>query len=944
MKKILCFIFLFVSIFTFAQKDNSELDKAQNQINKYGDLYFKFPISKKSDLQNLPNYISIDNVVGKTVFAYVHKNNFDKLLNLQLPFEVVAKSGGTKALTMATTVSAMANWDKYPTYSVYVQMMQDFATNFPSICRLDTIGFSQDGRLIIALKITDNPDANEDEPEYFYTGQMHGDEVVGYIMLLRLADYLLNNYGSDVEVTNMINTIEIWINPLANPDGAYNGGDNDISGAQRYLSNGVDPNRNYKNPNGDHPDGSSWAQETIDMMNFADAHHFVMSANLHSGAEVANYPWDTWTSAQRTHSDDNWFQYVSHEYADTVFTNSSGGYFTGVSSNGIIEGGDWYIVEGSRQDYMTYYKHCREITYELSNQKLLDVAELPNHWNYNYRSMLNYIKESLYGIRGIITDSCTGLPIEAKVEVISHDDDNSFVYSSLPVGDYHRPIYAGTYNVTYSAPGYQSVTINNIVVNNQTATVQNVSLQPISPTANFIAINTSSCTGEIEFIDSSVTSAGTSYLWDFGDNSTDSTQNPVHFYTSNGTYSVTLSIDNGCGGTDSYTQTNYIDINMPNVPNTADGERCGSGQVILYASASGNIEWYDAPTGGNLVGTGTPFTTPILNSTTTYYVENFVQSAPQNVGNTNSVSGGSYFIASNEHFLIFDCYTPLILNSVEVNAATSENRNIILRESSGTILYDTIINIPAGTNRIDLNFNLPVANNLELVGPGSPNLFRSNSSVSYPYSIPGALSINNSDAGSGYYYYFYDWEVQEPGCESARTQVNAIINTVPTADFSYSASNLNVDFTNSSIDGTTFLWDFGDGNTDTLANPSYQYSTPDTYSVTLIAMNGSCSDTITQVIDVAVSVDNAANNNNSINIYPNPTFNNKFFITFNGNYVDVKIEIYNLTGKKILTKELFEVKNDYVCEIQLDNFVNKGIYFIEICSKKYDYIKYLIIN
>ena len=94
----------------------------------------------------------------------------------------------------------MANWDRYPTYGVYIQMMQDFAANYPNICRLETIGDSQNGRLIQVLKISDNPDDVEDEPEFFYTGQMHGDELVGSIMLLRLIDYLLNNYGSDLQV------------------------------------------------------------------------------------------------------------------------------------------------------------------------------------------------------------------------------------------------------------------------------------------------------------------------------------------------------------------------------------------------------------------------------------------------------------------------------------------------------------------------------------------------------------------------------------------------------------------------------------------------------------------------------------------------------------------------------------------------------------------------
>jgi len=103
-----------------------------------------------------------------------------------------------------------------------------------------------------------------------------------------------------------------------------------------------------------------------------------------------------------------------------------------------------------------------------------------NNFNYNYRSWLNYMEEALHGIRGIVTDSCSGEPLRAKVFISGHDFDSSHVYSALPIGDYHRPIYQGTYNVTFSATGYQSRTINGISVINGNATVVNVILKPNS--------------------------------------------------------------------------------------------------------------------------------------------------------------------------------------------------------------------------------------------------------------------------------------------------------------------------------------------------------------------------------------------------------------------------------------------------------------------------------
>ena len=941
MKQIIFTLLVFLSVISFGQKNNTELANAKKQITRYGDVYFKFSVNQRSDLQNLPQFISIDNFKNNTVFAYVHEKNFKKLLNLHIPFQVIPKANNTKALTMATTTAQMANWDRYPTYDVYVQMVQNMAANHPDICRLDTIGLSQEGRLILALKITDNPDVDEYEPEFFYTGNMHGDEIVAYIMFLRLADYLLNNYGTDTEVTNLVNNVEIWINPLANPDGTYHGGNNDVSGAQRYLSNGVDPNRNFPNPKGDHPDGNAWAQETQDMMAFADAHNFVMSANTHSGAEVANYPWDTWTSSQNAHADDNWWRFVSKEFADTVFAHSSGGYFTGVCDTGYIEGGDWYVVRGSRQDYMLYFKNCREFTVELSNTKLLDAEELPAHWNYTYRSFLRYIEEATYGIRGIITDSCTGKPVRAKVEITGHDTDNSFVYSSPLLGDYYRPIYSGTYNVTYSAPGYQSVTINNISISNHDTVVRNVQLSPVVPAAKFIAEPTSSCTGKITFIDSSITSASSSYFWNFDDGTTDTIhRNLTHFYTTNGTYSVTLNITNGCNETDSCTQT--VSINMPDKPNGNDDTICGPAPAILNASGTGTLVWYNSPTGGTELGTGAIFTTPEIDSTTTFYVENVIESDPQYVGNTNSSSNGGSYTYNNEHYLIFDCLSPLILRSVEVNAGSDGNREIILRESSGNILYDTTIYITAGISRIDLNFNLPVANNLELVGPPSPDLYRNNSGVNYPYAINGLISINNSDADSNYYYYFYNWEVQDPPCISPRIPITVTVKPSPITDFSYTVDSLDIVFTNNSSGAISYLWNFGDGSTDTLTNPTHHYTAAGTYPVKLITTGSNgCSDSLLQLVNILVGINNVPFSN-LISVSPNPLIDNRTYISFNSELSDVTIQVFDHLGRKIFEQEINHTQKGQQFEIQLDRKTKAGFYILKVFNNDFNLKKSLM--
>ena len=69
---------------------------------------------------------------------------------------------------------------------------------------------------------------------------MHGDELTGYVLMLRFIDDILNKYNVDSRITNLVNEIDIWINPLANPDGAYAGGNNNVWGATRSNANFID--------------------------------------------------------------------------------------------------------------------------------------------------------------------------------------------------------------------------------------------------------------------------------------------------------------------------------------------------------------------------------------------------------------------------------------------------------------------------------------------------------------------------------------------------------------------------------------------------------------------------------------------------------------------------------------------------------------------------------
>ncbi len=862
-------LLVFLSISLFAQ---TQYQQATQILQSRGEIVLRFNVDTKAQINNdLTRIISIDNVrelpngQGFVVTAYANPTEFETFLTRNIPYDIIPKDV-PKALNMATTVAQMATWDRYPTYSVYEQMLANFASTYPTLCDIDTIMTStpSGNYKILVARISDNVNTAENEPQFLYSSSMHGDETTGYYLMLRMIDYLLSNYGSVSQVTSLVSGAEIWICPLANPEGTYYSSSpvgSTIANSIRGNLSGVDLNRNYKDPlGGDHPDGNAWQPETQAFMSFAANHHFNMAANFHGGAELVNYPWDTWTTSGNPNADAAWWERVCTDYVTTARAVTAG-YMTDTYSDGVTEGGDWYVVEGGRQDYMNYYHQCREVTIELDGTKTTATENLNGMWSTNYQSLLDYMEESLYGIRGVITDSCSGQPIRAKVFANSYDqaNDSSHVYSALPVGNYHKYVNTGTYSITYSAPGYISKTITGISVTNGTATTRNVVLAPLAPIANFSADVTSTCTGVVQFSNTGTYPAGCTFLWNFGDGQTSTLENPQHAYATNGNYNVTLTIT-ACSGNDTETKTSYIAVSMPTAPVATGDSRCGTGAVTLTATGSGTLNWYSAAIGGTLLGTGTSFTTPSISTTTNYYVasESSTLGAAQHTGMTDNSGGGQYFTSTaNYRYMIFDVSQPLRLESVKVYVNTVGSRTIYLQNSSGTTLDSVVANIPTGQNPylVTLDFDVPVGTGYRLgLKTGTGNNLYIGSNPSYPYTISNLISITGNNQNQSYFYFFFDWVVKTmESCSSTRVAATATINQQANASFTQNINGNSVDFINSSTGAVAYSWDFGDGQSNTVTDPTHIYATPGTYTVTLIAIgSGGCAnDTITQQVVIS---------------------------------------------------------------------------------------------
>jgi PKD repeat protein len=438
------------------------------------------------------------------------------------------------------------------------------------------------------------------------------------------------------------------------------------------------------------------------------------------------------------------------------------------------------------------------------------------------------------------------------------------------------------------------------------------------------------------------------YLWDFGDGTSSTNENPTHTFNGLGEFTVTLTANAGVCGNAIHFENDYITVGA-DMPQTTSAALCNNGSTTLYASGNGVLKWFDAVSWGTQINTGPSYTTPVLSATTTYYVQNELASPVQYLGPTNDTTNGGNL--NYEHYLVFDCYTPTKLISVEVNATGSKNRTIALRNSSGATIKDTTINISAGRHRITLNFNIPVGNNLRLVGVGSPDLFRTNvaSALSYPYEIGGVLSVKESSASqnpTGYYYYFYGWEVQPESCISAREPVTAYVHfNAPDAGFAYSANGLQLSFTDQSVNAVSYQWSFGDGNSSQLANPVNNYSTAGTYNVKQV-VNNACG-TDSSIVSVQVTPSGISENilSGNINIYPNPVTDKILNIVIDQDVNSLSVMIYDILGN--LVDIIWNSAKDNHSPKHLEYNtakLNAGIYYIVFRNDSDKIVKKLIIT
>lgn len=416
-----------------------------NRLSAEEPVRAKLKISLPQDqLQKLVSRRNLDIERGGLdyLYGYFTRNERSLLDSAGIGYEIIYEDYRDES----AWVLSLLDLGEYHSYEETVFFLDSVAIANPTICQLDTLGLSIDGRLIMGVRISDNPGVEEDEAEIRIMGAHHGDERISVELSLYVIDCLTSNYGSDSTITRLVNEREIYIIPMVNPDGVTRG--------SRYNSRYQDLNRDYLCPEGDdcpwnaNHQNSFSEPETQTIRDDASINRYVLSLSMHSGATNINAVWNYDDGLHRNGEyhgapDDGLIMDLSYSYAD--LNNTPGFYVT--------NGCDWYSTHGDANDYSYGYLSDIDWTIEISQMKTPPEDDIETYWNANRESILFIIDAADIGIRGIVTDSITGQPLEATVWV----EEGGFPFYTDPiVGDYHRPLLPGIYHISVESPGYVS--------------------------------------------------------------------------------------------------------------------------------------------------------------------------------------------------------------------------------------------------------------------------------------------------------------------------------------------------------------------------------------------------------------------------------------------------------------------------------------------------------
>lgn len=331
-------IFIFVTLTSFAQKQNysrakiflDDKDKTLKNLSGLGlavdhgeykkNTYFISDFSDQEITKAKENGFTVEILIQDVSAYYKNQNketNSKKKEKSAVGSANRSSSCGSSPVITTPTNFQLGSMGGFFTYTELLAILDNMATQFPNLITVkQQIGTSTsvEGRPIYWLKISDNPSTDEPEPEILYTALHHAREAASISQMVFYMYYLLENYGTNPEITALINNTEMYFVPCVNPDGYIQNETTDPNGGGMWRKNmrnnndgtfGIDLNRNY---------GHQWAYddfgsspmsnddtyrgpsafsepETQAVKAFCEQHNFKIALNYHSYSDMLIYPW-----------------------------------------------------------------------------------------------------------------------------------------------------------------------------------------------------------------------------------------------------------------------------------------------------------------------------------------------------------------------------------------------------------------------------------------------------------------------------------------------------------------------------------------------------------------------------------------------------------------------------------------------------------------------------
>ena len=297
------------------------------------------------------------------------------------------------------------------------------------------------------------------------------------------------------------------------------------------------------------------------------------------------------------------------------------------------------------------------------------------------------------------------------------------------------------------------------------------------PNADFTINNQDTCSGEIQFYDATL-GVPKSWAWDFdGDGIIDDTSSTARVYfNQSGSYNTSLTVSNDYG-TDTKTVQNSFNITLSDAPLIDNLYSCTGDTISLKTNNYNNLNWYINENDFDEISSGIELITEPIYNDTSFFVSELSDTSCYSTGLNYFPNNGS--TSSNYSYLLFDVFRKMTLKSVDVKSTGNQDRTIIILDSSNQIIFEkTFNNFNTGIHTLNLNATLFQGNNYKigLSTTSAVNLYRANSGANFPYEIPGLISITKSvinpiNTSTQQYYYFFNWIVCDPVCESKRSEV-----------------------------------------------------------------------------------------------------------------------------------------------------------------------------